>query len=282
MTSSVGAFAGVRVAIRGGGDLASGAAYRLARCGFPVLIAELARPLLLRRAVSFGSAVVESTITVEGITASRAATLEAALAAQSRGQIPVVIDPAAHIVAAYQPTVLVDARMLKRPAGPRSGVALVEIGLGPGFTAPDNCDAVIETNRGHRMGRVITKGAAEADTGTPEGVMGHRSDRVLRAPAHGHIAGIAAIGTRLEEGDPIASVGEQYLVAPFNGVLRGLIHDGIEVNAGDKVGDLDPRGDPQACFTLSDKALAVGGGVLEAILAHPAIQERISRIGEAG
>jgi xanthine dehydrogenase accessory factor len=245
--------------------------------GFPVLITELEHPLLLRRAVSFGSAVVEGSITVEGVTARRVAGIGEVAACQESGEIPVLVDPNGDSLTAYAPVVLVDARMLKQIPGSQTNGATLLIGLGPGFEAPTNCSVVIETNRGHRMGRVIGEGRAQENTGKPEGVMGHRSDRVLRSPAQGVIKGIVPIGAHLYGGDHVAQVGDQWVTAPFEGVLRGLIHDGIAVNPFDKIGDVDPRGEPLNCFTISDKALAVGGGVLEAILSSQRIRDLIAR-----
>jgi len=268
-------FPSIRVAIRGGGDLATGVAYRLHRCGFPVLITELPSPLMVRRAVSFGSAVIEGTLTVDGVEARRADSLEEAIAIQSDDVIPVLVDPEAALLAEYAPTVLVDARMLKRMPEPLSFRPLLVIGLGPGFTAPENCDLVIETMRGHTLGRVIRQGSAQADTGQPDPVMGHSSDRVLRAPADGILVTLASIGEKVEKGQPVAQVGTEVITAPFNGVIRGLIHNGLTVKKGTKVGDVDPRGDPAYCFMISDKSLAIGGGVLEAMLSWSGVRERI-------
>jgi xanthine dehydrogenase accessory factor len=269
-------FGRVRTVIRGGGDLGSGVAYRLHRCGFPVLITELDQPLLVRRAVAFGSAAIEGEVVVEGITARRVVDVEGALSAQAAGEIPVLVDPEGQYLGEYDPSVLVDARMLKRPPGAQPVGLLMVIGLGPGFVAPLNCDAAVETNRGHYLGRVIWDGAPEADTGLPGRVGGHVADRVLRAPVAGEVSGLAAIGDAVEEDQLIVAVGGVGVRAPFDGVLRGLVHDGITVPAGAKIGDVDPRGDPAHCFTISEKALAIGGGVLEAILSYRPIQELIA------
>jgi xanthine dehydrogenase accessory factor len=265
-------FGQVRVAIRGGGDLGSGVACRLFRCGFPILVTELAHPLLLRRAVSFGSAVLQGEISVEGITARRAANLTEALDIQSAGEIPVLVDPPADCLVDYAPGVLIDARMLKEYRADSPVRPPLVIGLGPGFSAPENCDVAIETNRGHNLGRAIYDGAPQADTGQPGGVLGHRSDRVLRAPVDGMVTGVAAIGEVLKEGQPVATVSGWTVVAPFNGVLRGLVHDGVEVRQGLKIADVDPRGDPVSSVTISEKALAIGGGVVEAVLSNVAIR----------
>jgi xanthine dehydrogenase accessory factor len=269
--------AAIRVAIRGGGDLGSGVAYRLLRAGFPVLIAELPTPLLVRRAVSFGSAVIDGSITVNGVTARRVGHLREALDVQASGEIPVIADPAGDALADYAPVVLVDARMLKTDPGAQPVEAPLVIGLGPGFCAPHNCHAAIETNRGHHLGRVIREGETEPNTHTPGAVLGHAADRVLRAPGDGVVVGLASIGDRLDAGQIVARVGEHTLTAPFAGVLRGLVHDGLTVQAGAKIGDLDPRARPAYCFTISDKSLAIGGGVLEAILSSPEVRGRIER-----
>lgn len=266
----------VRVVIRGGGDLGSGVACRLHRCGFPVLITELAQPLLVRRAVAFGSAAVEGAITVEDITARRVADVAGALHAQAAGEIPVLVDPEGETLGGYDPAVLVDARMLKRPPGSQPAGLMMVIGLGPGFTAPLNCDAAVETNRGHYLGRVIWEGAPEPDTGLPGRVKGHVMERVLRAPAAGKVTALVAIGEAVEQGQPVATVGGVGVRAPFDGVLRGLVHDGLEVPAGLKVGDVDPRGEPVHCFMISEKALAIGGGVLEAVLSYRPIRELVA------
>ncbi len=270
-------FDGVRVAVRGGGDLGSGIAYRLHRCGFPVLITELAHPLLVRRAVSFGSAAIEGAVTVEDVTALRVESIDEALAAHAAGKIAVAVDPDGRLLPEYDPAVLIDARMLKRDPGIQPVTPPLVIGLGPGFVAPENCDAAIETKRGHNLGRVIWQGAPEPDTGEPGKVQGHTSSRVLRAPVDGAVKALVSIGDRVEEGQPVATVGEETVVAPFAGVLRGLVHDGLQVAADTKIGDVDPRGARPHCFTISDKALAMGGGALEAILSYPAIREQLAR-----
>ena len=268
-------FEQVRVAIRGGGDLGSGVAYRLVRCGFPVLITELPRPLLLRRAVCFGSAALQGEITVEGLTARRVEDLEEGLRVQTYGEIPVLIDPRGDCLPGYNPSVLVDARMTKTGPDACPIRPPLLIGMGPGFHAPDNCDVVLETNRGHQLGRAIRDGSPQPDTGLPGGVLGHSGDRVLRAPVDGVVTSLVEIGDRLKQGQPVASVDGQVVSAPFDGVLRGLVHDGVEVRQGLKIGDVDPRGDPVNSVTISDKSLAIGGGAVEAVFSSPAIRRLI-------
>lgn len=262
-------FEHVPVVVRGGGDLASGVIYRLTRAGFPVLVLERAQPLAIRRTVSFASAVYEGQITVEGLTAHRIEDVSAAAAHWAVGNIPVLIDEDGATLDVLQPPVVVDARIAKRNLGTTRDDALLVIALGPGFMAGDDCHAVIETQRGHYLGRVIWKGAAAPDTGKPGAVQGHVADRVLRAPSDGYVIPQAHIGDLLASGDVVATVGGSPVVSPFVGVLRGLIHSAVAVTTGCKIGDVDPRGVRDHCFTISDKALAVGGGVLEALLNVP-------------
>jgi xanthine dehydrogenase accessory factor len=271
-------FSHIRIAIRGGGDLGSGVAYRLFKCGFPVLITELAHPHLVRRAVSFGSAAIEASITVDGVSARRADNLDHALDIQSGGELPVLVDPEGESLTAYAPAVLIDARMLKRDPGPHPVDAPLVIGLGPGFEVPTNCHAVIETNRGHHLGRVIWEGSAEPNTGIPGQVKGQTADRVLRAPVDGTVTGLVPIGTPLSRGQKVAEVNGQAVTAPFDGVLRGLIHDGLAVKTSAKIGDVDPRSDRSYCFSVSEKSLAIGGGVLEAVLSYAPIRDSLRHI----
>jgi xanthine dehydrogenase accessory factor len=265
--------------IRGGGDLASGVALRLHRAGLKILIAELHRPLAVRRLVSFAEAVYVGAVEVEGVKGRCAANFSAALDVMRAGQIAVMIDPQLQVLQTLSPMdggaalrVLVDGRMTKRPPELGKEAAPFVIGLGPGFIAGENCHACVETNRGHNMGRVFWQGSAEADTGIPEGVSSRRSERVLRAPADGALVAYAQIGDHLEAGQLVAEVAGKPVLAPFKGVLRGLLHPDITVVKNLKIGDLDPRDDPSFCTLVSDKSLAVGGGVLEAILSQPEIR----------
>jgi xanthine dehydrogenase accessory factor len=260
------------VFIRGAGDLASGVALRLHRSGFPVIMAELERPLVVRRTVAFAQAVFEGTVTVEGVEAqhSRVEDVPDLLA---RRRIPLLVDPTAQTLHRLRPPILVDGIMAKRNTGTHLGLAPLVIALGPGFVAGQDCHAVVETNRGHNLGRVIWQGPAEADTGTPGTLpgLGPNTSRVLRSPAVGQINARYAIGDWIEQSAVIATINGADvpavpIPAPFAGVLRGLVHGSVPVTAGMKIGDLDPRAEPEYCFTVSDKSLAIGGGVLEAIL----------------
>ncbi len=263
------------VLLLGGGDLASGVALRLFHAGIRIVITELPQPLAVRRLVSFSEAVYSGETTVEGITATRVEDPSGIFKIVEAGRIPVLVDPDAEIVAVLQPVVLVDARMTKRTALLKRDAAPLVVGLGPGFIAGDNCHAVVETQRGHMLGRVLWSGSAEPNTGQPDAVLQYRQERILRAPANGIFLGHAQIGDRVSPGQVLATVAEQNVVAPFPGVLRGLLASGVQVQQGLKVGDVDPRGDPRYARLVSDKSLAIGGGVLEAILTRSEIRQQL-------
>ncbi len=256
------------VLIRGGGDLASGVALRLYQANYKILITEISQPLAVRRTVAFSEAVFQGSWEVEGVVASLVEEEGRIEEVWGKDQIPLLIDPEADIRLRCPPAALVDGRMLKKSPGLGTELAPLVIGLGPGFTAGVDCHAVIETNRGHAMGRVYWQGTAQANTGVPEPTAGYDIDRVIRAPIGGVLNEGRVIGTTLPRGEMIAKVGDSVVVAAFDGVLRGLLRDGMRVQEGQKIGDLDPRGEPSYCFTVSDKALAVAGGVLEALLAR--------------
>lgn len=261
-------FRDILVLIKGGGDLASGIAYRLKRAGFPLVMTELPAPLLVRRTVSFGDAAYTGMSVVEGITARRVQDPVEAAALATTEAIPVLVDPQGLAVAALKPAVLVDGIMAKANTGTRINDAPLVIALGPGFVAGADCHVVVETQRGHRLGRLIDHGSAAPDTGRPGQVGGRSADRVLRAPGAGHLAHAAAIGDKIGAGALIGAVDGLAVRAPFDGVLRGLIHPDAPVVRGMKIGDLDPRGEVDHCFSISDKSLAIGGAVLEAVLAR--------------
>lgn len=259
------------VLVRGGGDLASGVALRLHRAGIGVVVTELAQPLAVRRAVSFAEAVYEGAWEVEGVR-GRLVEADQLSAALEADEIPVLIDPDLEILTAVRFLVVVDARLTKQPPVPLPRPVPLHIGLGPGFSAGSDCHAVIETRRSHTLGRVIWEGTSQPDSGEPEG----DPRRVLRAPADGILRGVKRIGEHVEAGEVVAMIGDQLpLSSPIAGVLRGIIHDGLMVKQGIKVGDVDPRNDPSYCYLVSDKALAIGGGVLEAVLSKREIREKL-------
>jgi xanthine dehydrogenase accessory factor len=255
------------VLIRGAGDLASGVAARLYRSRFPVVMTELPQPLVVRRTVSFAEAVYEGEVRVEEILARRVEDVGMARQALAEGTIPVLVDPEANSRSELAPAVLVDAIMAKHNTGTKIDDAPLVIALGPGFTAGEDCHVVIETNRGHGLGRAIYSGAAEPDTGQPGSVGGKTRERILRAPIAGVVQARAAIGDRVTEGQIVAEVGEHPVRAATSGVLRGMIRSGTHISRSVKIGDVDPRAEPVHCTLISDKALAIAGGVLEAILA---------------
>lgn len=265
----------IPIIIRGGGDLASGVAFRLHRSGIRLAIAELERPLAVRRTVSFAQAMYAGEIEIEGISAKRISNFQEAAASSAMGIIPVLVEPNLDVLLAQNPLVIIDARMTKNEPDIKITSAPLVVGLGPGFIAGTHCHAVIETLRGHNLGRVFWEGSAALDTGQSGSIVSYNIDRILRAPAAGFLEPRAEIGQQMKTGDLIATVGVAEIRAGFDGVLRGIIHPSVELVPGMKIGDLDPRNDPSFCFQVSDKALAIGGGVLEALLTRPEIRTQL-------
>ena len=258
----------VLVIIRGGGDLATGVAVRLFRAGFSVVILEVDHPTVIRLPVSFARAVYEGKAIVEDIEAVLIPSWEKAKDTIKQRKIPVLVDPEGSCIKRLSPNVLVDAILAKRNLGTRINQAPLVIGLGPGFTAGEDVDVVIETMRGHNLGRVYYQGQAAPDTGVPGEVGGEAKRRLLRTPAEGKIIPLHKIGDLVKAGEVIAGVERIPLKAEISGVLRGLIYLKSRVTKGMKVGDIDPRGVREYCFTVSDKARSIGGAVLEAICAY--------------
>ncbi|MEK7443624.1 MAG: selenium-dependent molybdenum cofactor biosynthesis protein YqeB [candidate division NC10 bacterium] len=254
------------VLIKGAGDLATGCAVRLRRSGFAVVMTELGAPTAVRRTVVFSEAVHDGRVSVEGISARVALRPAEARRIARSGEVAVLVDAEDRARTALAPAVIIDARMAKVNLGTARGEAPVVIGLGPGFTAGRDVDAVIETNRGHMLGAVILEGQAEPNTGVPGEIGGYGAERLLRAPAAGRLRALRAIGDRVEASAVIGEVEGHPVTAEIAGILRGLLRDGSVVRAGQKIGDVDPRARPEHCFTVSDKARSVAGGVLEAIL----------------
>lgn len=253
--------------LRGGGDLATGVALRLHRAGFPIVVCELEHPLTVRRPVAVSSALTDSSgvVVIEGMTARRVDQVADLAAEASMGSIPVIVSPDLPPADVLPRSVVIDARLLKQNRDTLIDDAELVIALGPGYHAGRDCHAVIETLRGPDLGRVIFDGPAAADTGTPGEVSGHRDDRVLRAPADGKAQWIRQIGNRVAVDDLLGHVGSTPILASVNGVIRGLISEETPISANNKIGDIDPRS-KVAIDRVSDKALAVAGGVLEAIL----------------
>jgi xanthine dehydrogenase accessory factor len=255
-----------RVVIRGAGDLASGVAHRLWYAGFDVIMLELPAPLVVRRTVSFAAAVFTGSAVVEGVRARICDGPAEAEHLLAQRIIPVLVDPDGTQSQALHPQVLVDAILAKKNTGTTMQDAPVVIALGPGFTAGVDVHAVIETKRGHDLGRAIYSGAAAANTGIPGEVGGFSTERLLRAPADGIFLTWRQIGQLVAAGETVATVDSQAVTANVGGTLRGLLFPGTAVKKGMKVGDIDPRGHEADCLTISDKARAVAGGVLEAIM----------------
>lgn len=252
--------------IRGAGDIATGAAIRLFRAGVRVVMTETAQPTAIRRAVCFSEAVRLGETRVEGVRAVLARSAAEAEALARGGDIAVLVDDSCACKNELRPDSVVDAILAKKNCGLSITDAPVVIGVGPGFTAGTDCHAVVETKRGHTLGRVITQGSAIADTGIPGVIGGYGAERVLRAPKSGVFRPVMEIGTLVSAGETAAEVDGEPVITRISGVLRGILPEGTRVVAGMKSGDVDPRGEVNNCFTVSDKALAVGGGVLEAVL----------------
>ncbi len=301
------------ILIKGAGDLATGTAVRLYRAGFSVVMTDIAQPTAVRRTVAFSQCMYDGHVTVEGITARRAADRAEAETILAAGEIPVLADPEAHIRNELPFTVVVDAILAKRNLGTTLTDAPIVLALGPGFTAGVDCHGVVETKRGHDLGRLILEGTAIPNTGVPGDVGGYTKERIIRAPADGPFEPVAQIGQQVALGDvvarvngpntgvpgdvggytkeriirapadgpfePVAQIGQQValgdvvarvngipVTAQLTGIVRGMLPAGIPVTAGMKSGDIDPRCEVRHCFTVSDKARAIGGGVLEGIL----------------
>lgn len=254
------------VVIRGAGDLATGIALRLWRAKIRVVMTDLERPTAIRRTVCFSQAIVHGETTVEDVKARKALDAKEALAHLEDGVIPVLADPTGACIPALRPDAVVDAILAKRNLGTRITDAPVVIGVGPGFTAGEDCHAVVETMRGHTLGRVIWQGSAIPNTGIPGLIGGFAGERVLRAPADGVFHALLPIGAQVKMGEVAAMVGDKPMLCTLDGVLRGILADGTPVFQGMKAGDIDPRCEVSHCYCASDKALAIGGGVLEAIL----------------
>jgi len=255
------------VAIKGAGDLATGIACRLYRAGFHnVFMMESEQPTAVRRRVAFAQAVYGDRIEVEGIQGRRVKGAADVSGLWNDGKVPVLVDPGWDTLRAIAPDVLVDAIIAKKNKGTRINDAPLVIGLGPGFTAGEDVHRVIETRRGHSLGQVITEGSALANTSVPEAVMGFAAERIIRAPAKGAFCALRDIGDQVARGDLLGRIGGQGVTAPIDGVIRGLVHDGVPMGRGRKLGDVDPRGNPAYCDIVSDKARSLGGAVLEVIL----------------
>lgn len=259
------------IIVRGGGDLATGTIYKLKKCGFPVLILEIGNPSAIRRNVAFCEAVYQGSQTVEDMTCHLAENLTQAEESLREGKLTVLVDPKGEAITYLKPMGVVDAILAKKNLGTHREMAPITVGLGPGFTAGEDVDAVVETKRGHHLGRVLWSGTAAANTGIPGIIGGYGKERVIHCPAEGILRNVKKITDTVSKGDVIALVetetGTVPVEATLDGILRGLIRDGYPVKVGFKMADIDPRVEELGnCFTISDKARCIAGGVLEAIL----------------
>ena len=262
------------VAVKGAGDLATGVIHRLSRAGFAVIATELPEPTVVRRTVAFAEAVTRGEMTVEDVSARLATSLQDIQATLAGGLVPIVVDPDGTLLRQMHPSVLIEATLSKYNSGVTMDDAPIVIALGPGYEVGKDVHAVIETNRGHNLGRVYLRGCAESNTGVPGAIGGYTIERLLRAPCAGALYGVRQIGDLVQAGETVAVVRTNEIcdnetapvVAAISGILRGLMRDGLHVSSGMKVGDIDPRAAREHCFTISDKSRAIAGGVLEAIL----------------
>lgn len=258
------------ILVRGGGDLATGVIYKLHQCGYHVLILECDRPSAIRRHVAFCEAVYDGTSTVEGVVCRRIteeSIPEQCVICWDKGEIPLLADTEGKHIHELAPAAVVDAILAKKNLGTDRSMAPLTVGLGPGFTAGDDVDYVIETMRGHNLGRIIREGSALPNTGVPGVIAGVGKERVIHSPAAGIMKNISRIADIVEKDQVIALVGETPVKATISGVIRGLIRDGYPVFQGMKIADIDPRAEQKKnCFTISDKARCIAGGVLEVLL----------------
>lgn len=249
--------------VRGGGDLATGVIYRLWKANFDVLSLEVPRPMVVRRTVAVAEAVFDGKYQVEDMPIQK---IDSIADWKDKRVIAVRVDPEGESITELSPSLVVDATMMKRYSGTSKEMAPLVLAIGPGFSAPDQVDGVIETKRGHTLGRLITNGAAIPNTGVPGMEMGYTTERLLRAPAEGYVKNVRIIGDHVEAGELVATVNCHDVRAQIKGMLRGLIHPSVKVQRGMKIGDIDPRDIRAHCFSITDKALAIAGGVLEAVM----------------
>ena len=273
----------ILIICRGGGDLATGIVHRLFRAGFPVLVLETDSPAAIRRQVSFSEAVYDGTATVEGVTAERIASADRASVNHvlEEGRVPLLVDPEGSSIPLLKPDIVVDAIIAKKNLGTAKEMAPLVIGVGPGFTAGEDVDLVVESMRGHNLARIFTTGSALPNTGIPGNIGGFTKERVLHAEAAGYMKNIRQIGDIVEKGEEIARIYEKMtedgtfsgsyvsVEASISGIIRGLIREGYPFQKGFKIADSDPSESELAnCFTISDKARSIGGSVLEAVCGY--------------
>lgn len=254
------------VLIKGAGDLATGIAYRLKKSGFDIVMTEIDNPTTVRRTVAFSQAIFDNEIEIEGIKGIKVNNINEIHKEIKKGNIPIIIDKEANIIKKLKPKVVVDAIIAKKNLGTSINDAPIVIGVGPGFEAKKDCHLVIETKRGHYLGKVIEEGSAIPNTGVPGNIGGYTKERIIRASSNGKIRSVVKIGDYVKKDEVVAYIDDVEVLAEIDGIVRGMLQEGIEVFKGMKSGDIDPRCEKNHCFTISDKARSIGGGVLEAIM----------------
>ncbi len=274
--------------IRGAGDLATGVGVRLLNAGFRVIYSEIKQPTVIRRTVAFAAAVYEEVTQVEEHIAIACSDIEMIEKALLEGQVPIYTGDETLGISYFKPTIFVEGTIRKIKTDMPRNLVPYTLALGPGFSAPEDADGVIETMRGHYLGQVIWKGSAIPNTGIPGEIGGFSKERVIHAPADGNLIGLKAIGDEVIAGETIAMIKSETIeitksetstdtnsdemeagtrvLAPITGILRGLIYDNLWVEKGLKIADIDPRCQKDHCFSISDKARSIGGGVLEAVM----------------
>lgn len=259
----------LKIVVKSGGDLATGVICRLFKSGFgKICVTEVSQPQAVRRSVAFCEAVHDVEKTVEGVTVKLITSYDQIQTVWDGDQIPIIVDPDAGVIEYLKPDIVVDAILAKKNLGTKSQDAPLVIGLGPGFFAGKDVDLVVETKRGHNLGKVIHEGEAEKNTGIPGVIAGYGAERVFRAPREGRLKTVKDIGDFVEPGDVVAEVEGVAVTAQIKGIIRGMLRDGTHVWEGMKTGDIDPRGIKEFCYTVSEKAFAISGGVLEGILSR--------------
>ena len=266
----------MKILIRGAGDLATGVASRLYRSGHKIIMTEIAVPLTVRRMVALSRAIYEKKASVEDMTGIHVENYEEAVKVLDDGNIPVIVDPEANIRYEFQPDVIIDCILAKRNIGTKITDAPLVIGVGPGFTAGVDCNCVVETKRGHTLAETIYKGKAIADTGIPGNIGGFSVERIIRATNYGKMEPVAHISDVVEEGQVVAITGGKEVYAKMGGIVRGMLQEGVDVKPNMKIGDIDARSELFHCFTISDKARAIGGGVLEVVTAYEHMKDKFA------
>lgn len=262
------------IVVRGAGDIATGTIQKLKRAGFSVVSLEVSKPSSIRRNVCLSEAIYDGECNVEDIVAKKADSLEEMYNVLNENKVCIIVDSKGDLIEKIKPIAVIDGTLCKKNIGTNKSMAEITIALGPGYEAGKDVDIVIETNRGHNLGRLIFEGPAEKNTGIPGVIKGYGKERVVYSPCAGKLHIIKDIGDLVEKGEPICKISDEYVYATMSGLLRGMIREGFEVKKGFKIADIDPRiEEKKNCDLISDKARCIGGAVLEGILYLKGIKE---------